>query len=265
VTRTDGSGSVLCCVKVPHNAAFSLCPEAIIQWITSDILIRAGIHGAVPPVYDIFQYAGETRFSMKFIKGVRSIEWILQSDNPEETLIQILAQVIFIMGYLEEQIHLDHRDLKGDNIWIHTVPIDYTLTIGGRPWRIRSPFQVVILDFGFSCLGASDGNAIVSLSDGILPEIDPCPKQGRDLFQLIASLWSIPEIRSKMGSSIQTDIEQLLSYKNKPYAALVKKSSQTHWIYLLVSDPHFQYSLLHPLSLLRAFSIKYEFVYITSV
>ena len=80
---------------------------------------------------------------------------------------------------------MDHRDLKADNLWIRPIPIDYSITVGGKKWRLRAPFQVVILDFGFACLGNEEGNAIVSLSDGIVPKIDPCPKEGRDLFHLL--------------------------------------------------------------------------------
>ena len=239
------------CVKVPHTPSFSLCSEALIQWYVSDTLKKGGIHGAVPEIYDIFQYAGETRVSMSFIKGVRSLEWILASPTPEKTFMQLLEQVSLILAYLEEKISFDHRDLKGDNIWIRPTPVNYSLKVGGTVWTVAAPFQVVILDFGFSCLGGPDGNAVVSLSDGILPVIDPCPKDGRDLFQLIASLWSIPIFRAKMSEEFQKEIDALLSYKNKPYASLVKQTIETRWVYLLVSDSGFAHPPLHPLSLLR--------------
>jgi len=252
------------CVKIPHNSSFTLCPEAILQWLASETLIRAGIRGAIPPVYDIFQYAGETRFSMQFIEGISCVDCILESPTPEITFIQILAQTSLLLSYLEEHMRLDHRDLKGSNIWINPVETRYELCVGGKKWTVSAPFQVVLLDFGFSCLGSSEGNAVVSLSDGILPRIDPCPKEGRDLFQLIASIWSIPAIRSLMSEPMQRDIELLLSYRNKPYAYLVKQTLDTNWIYLLVSDSSFRHPPLHPLSLLHALSLKYTTVCISS-
>jgi len=239
------------CIKIPHTPTFSLCSEALIQWLIGDTLKKGGIQGAVPEIYDIFQYAGETRVAMSFIKGVRSLEWVINSATPEKTFIQLLEQVSLLLAYLEETLAFDHRDLKGDNIWIRPTPVNYSLKVGGTEWNVAAPFQVVILDFGFSCLGGSDGNAIVSLSDGILPEIDPCPKEGRDLFQLIASLWSIPVFRSKMSEAFQKEVDLLLSYKNRPYASLVKKTIETQWVYLLVSDSSFVHPPLHPLSLLE--------------
>jgi serine/threonine protein kinase len=252
------------CVKIPHTPSFSLCSEALIQWFVGEALKKVNIHGAVPEVYDIFQYAGETRVGMSFIEGVGSMEWVLSSSTPEKTFLQILAQLSLLLSFLEEGIHFDHRDLKGDNIWIRPVPIDYRVTVEGKAWCIKAPFQVVILDFGFSCIGGSDGNAVLSLSDGILPEIDPCPKEGRDLFQFIASLWSHRIFRSKMSAEFQAEMDLLLSYRNKPYASLVKQTIETRWVYLLVSDSKFSHPPLHPLSLLRTVSIKYGDIGITS-
>jgi serine/threonine protein kinase len=252
------------CVKIPHNPTFSMCSEAILQWVASETLLDAGIVGAVPTIYDIFQYAGETRIAMSYVEGVSSIEYILNSSNPERTFIQILAQISLLLAYLEETIRLDHRDLKADNVSIRNTPVKYEISLGGKRWTLSAPFQVVILDFGFGCLGAADGNAVVSLSDGILPLFDPCPKEGRDLFQFIASLWSFPLIRSRMTRELQSEIDLLLSYKDKPYASLIKDSIDTTWVYLLVSDSAFKHPPLHPLSLLHSYSIKYDYLNIQS-
>jgi serine/threonine protein kinase len=256
--RKDCSGATVdVCIKISHISKHSLGPEALIQSLAYVALQRAGIHGAVPKVYDIFQYAGDIRFSMSFIQGTRSIDYILESSDPEIALLQILAQVSLILAFLEDTIHLDHRDLKADNIWIRYVPVTYSLRIGDKLWRLQAPFQVVLLDFGFSCLGNTENHAVVSLSDGILPLVDPCPKEGRDLFQFLSSLWSIPQIRAAIGPILAADIELLLSYKNKPYSNLVTRATDVHWVYLLVSDRQFHHPPLHPISLLEHMSIKY--------
>lgn len=264
VRRIKGDSTTEMCVKAPHNSHYSLCPESLFQWIAHNTLEKVGIAGAVPKVYDIFQYAGEVRFSMEYIDGASSIQKILESENHDLVFLQILAQTSILLGVLEEKLHLDHRDLKADNLWIRPTPVDYNISIGGAQWTMKCPFQVVILDFGFSCIGGSDGNAVISLSDGILPKVDPCPKEGRDLFQLLTSLWSIREIRSSVSPALSRDIEELLSYRSISYTSLITQLSQPHWIYLLVSDPVFRYPPLHPLSLLRILSIKYESLELTS-
>jgi serine/threonine protein kinase len=263
--RTDASGAVQdVCVKIPHTKGFSVCPEALIQCIIYSILNEHGIYGAVPRVFDIFQYAGETRYSMSFIKGVRSIDYIINSSDPELCFLQFISQTAFLLAFLEENIYFDHRDLKADNIWIRPEPVSYSLRLGGKSWSLRAPFQVVLLDFGFSCLGNAEGTAAVSLSDGLLPRADPCPKEGRDLFQLISSLWSIHQIRSCIGPILTTDIQLLLCYRNKSYISLITKTLEQQWVYILVSDHTFKHPPLHPISLLHLFSIKYPQVSILS-
>jgi serine/threonine protein kinase len=253
IERTPLVGTELC-VKSPHNSAFSLTPEAILQWHASQTLRSAGIMGAIPHVYDIFQFVGETRFTMDYIRGKSAVEAVGTAENPDAMWLQILAQVSLILGYLEEHIRLDHRDLKADNLWIRPIPIDYSITVGAKKWRLRAPFQVVVLDFGFACLGNEEGNAIVSLSDGIVPKIDPCPKEGRDLFQLIASMWSIPAIRYKASKEVNEAMEKLLAHKKSSYIDIVTQNLQTHWIYLAVSDSRFRHPPLHPVSLLLKLS-----------
>ena len=259
IKRTPSTGKELC-VKSPHSPTFSIIPEAILQWHASELLKRAGIQGAVPHIYDIFQYAGETRFTMDFIDGCSALEAVTKASDPDGIWLKILGQTSLILGYLEERIHLDHRDLKADNLWIRPIPIDYTLEVGGIMWKLKAPFQVVLLDFGFACLGNDEGNAIVSLSDGIVPKIDPCPKEGRDLFQLIASVWSIPVIRERASKEIQDVMEGLLKFKNTSYVNIVKQTSHTHWIYLAVSDVRFRHPPLHPMSLLLKLSTHFPSV-----
>lgn len=259
IIRTPPCAQSLC-VKSPHAASFSLCAEAIMQIVASRTLRSAGIEGAIPRIYDIFQYAGETRFSMDLIQGVSAIDAVIRAPKPGVMLLQIIAQVCMLLGFLEETIRLDHRDLKADNIWIRDSPIEYSLKVGGVTWKLSAPFQVVILDFGFACIGSDDGNAIISLSDGILPKIDPCPKEGRDLFQLITSIWSIPTIRSIVDTEVAREIESLLSHKSISYIELVHHTMMTHWIYMAVSDKEFRHPPLHPVTLLLKLSRNWPFL-----
>jgi len=252
--RTTATSSGIVAVKCPHQTEYSLSPEAVLQWMASQQLRKAGIIGAIPHVYDIFQYAGETRFSMDFIPGGSAIDAVARAADPDVLWLQILAQTSLLLGFLEETMRLDHRDLKADNLWICQRSVDYRLTVGGIHWRLRAPFQVVILDFGFACIGDTDGNAVISLSDGIVPKIDPCPKEGRDLFQLVASMWSVPTIRNRASSDVQAAMEGLLAHGTTSYVDLVKRTAASHWIYMAVSDSSFRHPPLHPLEILLKLS-----------
>jgi hypothetical protein len=53
IKRTPSPTDSLC-IKSPHSPTYSLCAEAILQLVASRALRAAGIHGAIPHVYDIF-------------------------------------------------------------------------------------------------------------------------------------------------------------------------------------------------------------------
>lgn len=263
VVRAPSVGKVLC-IKKPKPSGYSLCAEALLQWLASNALEAAGIFCAIPKVYDIFQFAGETRFSMEYVQGKSSIQIILEAEDPERALTHILAQTALLLGYLQETIHLDHRDLKADNLWVRPVPIHYRLKVGERVWSLTSPFQVVLLDFGFACLGNNDGNAVVNLSDGVLPKVDPCPKEGRDLFQFLISLLSVDRVRTKFSRTFYRQILDLIAESEDTkrglpsYVDLLERTDRSQWSYLIVSDPHFKHSALSPCRLLEQLRSKWQ-------
>jgi serine/threonine protein kinase len=191
---------------------------------------------------------------MDYVRGKSLVEFLL-APAPGLRFLQALSQITLLLAYLEETIRFDHRDLKVDNIWIREdVPVAYSVPLGSldqrATWKLVAPFQVVLLDFGFSCLGNEKGVAFVSLSEDVLPIQDRCPKMGRDLFQFLVSLWSIEPVRARQDPEIHAFIERLLSYKGTTFSTFMKKES-FHWTYLTVSDPSFQYPPLHPSSVLE--------------
>lgn len=253
VDRSSAQGIEHRCIKRANPAGLSLTAEAILQWIARRTLDSLGAPAAVPQVYDIYQYVNETRFTMEFIDGVSAVDSILTATDPNSRLLSILVQSALLLGVLEEHLNLDHRDLKADNLWVRKLPapFDYTVTIGGTTWNFQDIYQVVLLDFGFACIGDCNGTAVVNLSDGVLPPLDPCPKEGRDLFQLLVSLWSLPAIRQSISPRLAEFIVQSLRYRGATYDKLVESAKGSRWSYLAVSDPKFQHPPLHPRNLLE--------------
>jgi serine/threonine protein kinase len=232
-------------IKKPKHTTHSLEQEALTQHLVFLTLESAGIRGAISRVYDIYEYAGEVRFSMEHIHGVSSIQFLLQSSDPVSVLVEILSQVAFLLAFLEQTLHLDHRDLKPTNLWIRSTPVQYRGVIGGEVWEIRSPFQVVLLDFGFACIGSS-----VNVGRDIFPDIDPCPKEGRDLFQFLISMWSVKEVRSLLPTSLHGCIDELLKYQSISYSDLAQQTPHSTWSYLVVANPTFSHPPLHPRNVL---------------
>lgn len=250
--REVGSEQHHIVVKSPIDPALSLTTEAIIQWLAAATLERrCGIVGAVPRVHDLYQAGDETRFSMEFVGGLSAIEYIATAPMGEADgrMFQILAQTAVLLSALQRYLRLDHRDLKGDNIWIRPGrPVNYTVDLAdGSRWQLEAPFQVVILDFGFACIGGVDGRAIVNLSDGILPRIDPCPKEGRDMFQLLASFWHMRCVRERISAAGATAVEGLLGSKANQAAT----AEDLRWAYNDASERGFRWPPLEPARLLK--------------
>jgi serine/threonine protein kinase len=241
VQRTPSVGYKLC-TKRPHDRDYPICSEALLQWIAGETLKGAGIRGAVPKVVDLYQFAGETRFTMEYEEGVSAAEWILTSSDPVLSLWQILAQVTLLLAVLEDRIHFDHRDLKADNVWIVQRPVQIQAEIGGESWTVMEcPFQAVLLDFGFGCIGDDTGNAVVSLTDGLVPKVDPCPKEGRDLFQFLTSLWSIPDLRCVMPPEIHTEMAELFQTRNGNYLHILEIAAGHPWVQRALNPPGFKH------------------------
>ena len=229
--------NIPCVCKRPLRAGDSFVAEAILQLMAYRILEAKGIH-AVPKVLDIYRYVSESRFTMEYIKGRSALEEIYEAADPDTTLLQILAQTCLLLAILEDAIHMDHRDLKMTNLWIRRVAVRYKVTIGFQTWTIAAPFQVVILDFGFACLGDGFGKTVVNLGD-VIPDLDPCPKDGRDLYQCIMSLVSVDKVKQRLSSAMQDTIQGWVG----PIGSL-------RVTYLITAHRRFSMPALCPLNLL---------------
>ena len=222
--------------KYPHT---HLRMEAAIQAIAHRAVEREGICGAVPKVYDIFRFADEVRFTMEWIEGESSYEFLraqLQSDSStfEQTFLHILLQTAYILEILGRELGLDHRDMKLDNLWIRKPP-------GGVSYRIHGiqytcPFQVVLLDFGFACLGTPDRNMTVNLGNAI-PDIDSCPKEGRDIYHILNRLLEPPQFAEALCPTVRTTLLDWMA----PVGP-----SQSRRSHVLTSLPSFSLPALSP-------------------
>jgi len=245
----SGESAIVACKRPTLECQqVNMAQEAFIQHVALIVVEQAGFLGAIPKVYDVYRYGDECRFTMDYIDGRSSLDELYRATDPGTTFIQILAQVCFILLTLESKLHLDHRDMKMTNLWIRKKPVSYIFTDSctGLAWHTAAPFQVVLLDFGFACLGSTEGHALLNLGDGVFPDLDPCPKEGRDLFQCIVSLWSVDAVRDRLPADIQEEVAGWLT----TYADLAKRFTGSSWSYAVTSDPKFRFSNLHPAAVL---------------
>ena len=247
--RHDMSGGTLdAIVKKPKEAEI-LGSEAILQWIARNALEPYRLQEGIPQVYDIFRKGSLIRFSMEFIKGDFPYVYLAKVKNPDIFFFQLLSQVCILLYFLEKEIFLDHRDLKANNLYIRETPVNYTVDISGVSFTVKAPFQVIILDFGFACIGDSKGVTKINIANDVFPNSDPCPKEGRDLFHLLTSFWSIPSVRERMSAETQAEVDSWLVKDTKDFSKLTRKLRQTDWVYVVTGDPKFNFPMLSPLSI----------------
>jgi hypothetical protein len=72
-------------------------------------------------------------------------------------------------------------------------------------------------------------------------------KPGRDLFQLLISIWCKKSIRSKMKPFFIEEINNLLKTNNKDYTQLIfSKAEDSKWPYTLTRNESFSFLELSP-------------------
>lgn len=255
--RTDCSGiSMNIMIKEPKIDT-SLSNEALVQHLARKTLEKYGLESAIPKVYDIFVKDEVISFTMDFIEGCFPYEFIEKSFSPDIIFLQIIAQVAILCFLLQKDIMLDHRDLKENNLFIRKKHIKYELNLGHQTFSLNCPFQVVLLDFGFACLGNENGITKINLAQKAMPSLDPCPKGGRDLFHLLTSLWSIPSLREKMTQTLQKEVDSWLVYDGSDYTKLIQKYRLSDWAYVFTGLPTFSYPLLDSKSILQKIHSKF--------
>jgi serine/threonine protein kinase len=248
-TPNGGNSEVVC--KQPKMKEMNQIPEAILQYISHCTLKTHGIPWAVPCVYDLFLRKQETWFSMEHVRGTNLLSWIQNSSQPDHDILLLIFQVGLILLILQEDCGLDHRDLKIDNLMIREEECLIHTKISGKTWKLKTSFQVVILDFGFACLGSFPlgSDAVLNLGE-VLPPMDPCPKEGRDMFHFLVSMMSLECIREKMSVSLMENIDEWLHVKGKNFGSFARKWGQ-EWVHLVTSQRDFRASNCSTLHLLE--------------
>jgi serine/threonine protein kinase len=240
-------------LKQPRMAEMNLLQEAVLQHLAHKTLEAEGLPWAIPKVYDVFLKGQEIWFSMERIYGIGIPEWFTKTQHGDRDTFFLLAQMSLILATLENHLNLDHRDLKISNLLIRQEPCKIKVKLADTVWTLQSPFTVVVLDFGFACLGSEvvKGKPLVNLGDGVLPPMDPCPKEGRDIFHLLISLLGLPIFREKVSQRVHEKIDGWLSVGKKTYGSMARKWSSGHWSYLVSSQPNFAITTCCPLSILQ--------------
>jgi serine/threonine protein kinase len=236
-------------MKRPTHPKSELLYEGLMQWKLHKELKIYGIEFFVPEVYDILldSRTEDVWFTMEALEPILLSQWCVGKSSIEIPRLfgLVLLQIALLLEVLEEGIHFDHRDLKVNNLLIVEQPVSIQIQWKGEDRTIHFPFRIVLVDFGFSCIG---GVIDIQENKG-LPPIDACPKLGRDMFQVLVSLWSIKCLRGMLESTWGNWVRKRLMHNQ--YILLTETSTTLDWMYLITGKPEFNAPLCTPNAILK--------------
>lgn len=250
--------------QLKNVADESLHQEAILQILVYHCLAYFNIHGVVPQVYDIIRYKGQTVFTMKAFTNAKNFStfllenFALPHQKRQLYFVEVLAQIALYMIPLQNILYFNHRDLKSDNILIEEVPTKYVLSFRGKTYTVCSNFRAIIVDFGFGCVGVETQGSSILNAGSVLPSIDPCPKEGRDIFQILTSLYSFNIFRDNLNPALQGLIDRWLTIGKTHYTEQsVQNMENEEWVYSITSGSFFSAPGCSPSAILADISQQY--------
>lgn len=264
-----------CFIKTSETHNKTLLIEGILQTLAHSVLANAGFPKAVPKVLDICMHPTKgTVLVLERIHGSKMlaeylsthIQWGCPSDANDRLLMGILAQVASYMAILEKELGMNHRDLKGTNVLMivpSEKPVLTQTSLDAYKWDITSTAQTILIDFGFSCIGRPSGDTVISAGE-FLPETDFCPKEGRDLFLFLASLWNLESLRKSLTPKAKALFQEWLRDNNQGTcwsdwltSAIGTESDSLLSMYLLTSSSGFASSTCSPINILKEIAKNY--------
>ena len=228
-------------VKRPIIPGKSLLYEACIQKLVGDNLRNIGFPTGAARILSIFRLRDNSVcFAMEQIDNAMTLDKYLETTNINtisSVLVDCLLQLCAMLWYLDTTLGINHRDLKPSNFLIvEHEPITKMLQIEQDIIEIKSNYSLTFIDFGFSCLGSTDTHiSDISLST-VYSRVDPCPKEGRDMYLFLAFLYI--DFYSKLPTKLLALFEGWLNIPGSNIMSFMRKDKETtkKWIYFIAGN-----------------------------
>jgi len=248
-SRTDASGiSFSVALKRPKCADINLLYEALFQWKLHSELEEYGLGYTVPKVHDIFldKRTKNVWFTMDCFQPIVLSQWCISQlaiSEHQHYFILLMLQIALVLEVYDTALRIDHKDLKLDNLIIVDEPVTVDVSWKGENKNLTFPFRVVLIDFGFACKEYT-----IDLKWVDIPPLDPCPKEGRNIFQVLVSLWNIQPLRYSLERSWGQWIRERISSTIPTYPTLrmTESNKDLDWMYTFTDDREFRAPLCAP-------------------
>ena len=235
----DGSSQMIALKRANHKS-IDLLLEGLFQWKLHNEMEKVGLGFCIPKVFDIlrFQVSNDIWFTMEPFEPILLSQWCVKNigKNPKQLFAFLLLQISLVLEVFENKLNIDHRDLKVNNMLVKDEPISINFKWNNKEHKLVFPFQIIFVDFGFACI-----QRLLDLREGDgLPPVDPCPKIGRDIFQVLASVWSIKVLRGFLEACWGGWIRQRLRTEDRSYVSIAETMESLDWMYTLTDMDTFQ-------------------------
>ena len=261
--------------KISKRSDGNLLAEACLQIAARNCLQVIGQESSISEVKKILRSGQRVTFMMEPFLNVLYLQTALQYLYEDRRMrgktfdlwfLQIFASICLLLGYLEENIGLNHRDLKGDNILISIRPKTSThvIPLGDYEWTITMEHEIKLVDFGLGCKGNNMNKPATVNVGPVYSAVDWCPKEGRDLYLLLCYFYAQPIFREMVSTELLEMIETWLSLQDK--GLRVKEFLMRHglerlsWIAFLVNNQKFDCDKCCPIKILEWISTKYPHI-----
>ncbi len=246
----DGSSEVVA-LKRPTDKKLDLLLEALFQWQLHNEMKLYNLEFCIPEVYDIIRYkvTNDIWFTMEAFQPYLLSQWCVKniSNNPKRLFALLLLQISIVLEVFENKLKIDHRDLKVNNMLVVDETVTITFKWDGKEYIITFPFRIVFVDFGFACI-----QKLLDLREGDgLPPIDLCPKVGRDIFQVLASVWSIGVLRGFLEAFWGGWIREHLRCKERSYVSFAESNASLDWMYAVTDIDTFSAPQCAPTNIIQ--------------
>ena len=238
-------------VKRPILAGKSLLQEACVQKLVHDHMITIGFPTGAPRVLHIFKLRDNSIcFAMEPIQHAQILDTYLKTISTIKMvplLVECLLQLSAMVWYLNNKIGINHRDLKPSNFLIvEHEPQRKVLLIENEVIEISSRYSLTLIDFGFSCLG-SIKTRIPDLSlSTVYPRLDPCPKDGRDLYLFLSLLYT--DFHTRLPPTLNCLIEMWLEEPGSRLCQFMRKDGDNakQWLYHMAANENIRVYRSYP-------------------
>lgn len=175
--------------------------EGLLHVLAWKTLQRTATPWAVPHPYEVFGDHSEAlpgwrsmSLCMSYVNGRTMYSFLRRYWQPGahaengRILVELLAQIAYILYHLQVSLRLNHRDVKINNILVsRRRASDPPVILELGEHMIATQFELTLIDFGFACVGCPPPRApnTVFQAGSWFPPGELCCKVGRDIAQLL--------------------------------------------------------------------------------